>query len=395
MKIMNDQNQVHCDYCNAIDLKKIYKAPSTARDLSVYCCKNCGFIQSWPRLSGVYKRQTSISGEADWGYIRYGKQHRLERSLKIIEKHIDFNLTKNILDIGSNRGFFLNHLARSYGNLNLVGVEPDKVIVKETKHLSGINVFNGKIEDYDSNGQIFDFIHSSHTFEHMTSASKGFDIAHKLLKNGGFFYLELPKTETIKDEKIITEYFIDNHLFHFTKEILIGFINKYSYEIIYEDNNDPINHVYILKKNDGIIKDLKIFDENNFTRNSDMILNYSNKRSNNIKNLVHAGKKINEFISSNETIAIWGMGRLFDMFYRYADVNWKGITYFVDKALPDYISEMNDIHISRPSEALKNKKIDRLIIFSDAFKEDIEIEAMELLSGVVSINNYADLFNDK
>ena len=83
------------------------------------------------------------------------------------------------------------------------------------------------------------------------------------------------------------------------------------------------------------------------------------------------------------------------MFYRYADVNWKGITYFVDKALPDYISEMNDIHISRPSEALKNKKIDRLIIFSDAFKEDIEIGAMELLSGVVSINNYADLFNDK
>ena len=339
---MNDQNKIYCDYCDSVDLKLIYKAPSTARDLSVYCCKNCGFIQSWPRLSGVYKRETSISGEADWGYIRYGKQHRLERSIKIIEKHINLKLVKNVLDIGSNRGFFLNYLASS-GNYNLVGVEPDKVIVEETEHLDGVRIFNCKIEDYDSNGQTFDFIHSSHTFEHMTSASKGFDIAHKLLKNGGYFYLELPRTEVIMDENIITEYFIDNHLFHFTKEILRDFISMYSYEIIFEDNNDPINHVYILKKTKDKVRELKIFDQNNYTKNSNMILDYSENRSNNIKNLIHAGEKINKLINSNEIIAIWGMGRLFDMFYRYANVDWEGVTYFVDKALPDYISEMNDI----------------------------------------------------
>ena len=133
----------HCDFCNNNKLKNAYKAPTTLRNLKVYVCEDCGLVQSWPRLSGVYKRVTSVSGEADWGYIRYGKQLRLDASMKIMKEYIDFNKIKSALDIGANRGFFLNNLGEIYGDMSLTAVEPDKFIVKESP-------LNSKIESHPS-----------------------------------------------------------------------------------------------------------------------------------------------------------------------------------------------------------------------------------------------------
>ena len=186
MKVLSDVGK-KCDFCGSKNLSESYRAPSTLRDLNVCVCRDCGLIQSWPRLSGVYKRVTSVSGEADWGYIRYGKQLRLDASMKIMHDHIDFNMIKSALDIGANRGFFLNHLGELYEHMTLTGVEPDKFIVKESPYSSKINLFNGKIEDFDSKDKKYDFIHSSHTFEHMTSAHKGFEITYDLLNDGGYF----------------------------------------------------------------------------------------------------------------------------------------------------------------------------------------------------------------
>ena len=381
----------HCDLCKSTKLKEAYKAPTTLRDLKVYVCEDCGLIQSWPRLSGVYKRVTSVSGEADWGYIRYGKQLRLDASMKIMGKYIDFNKIKSVLDIGSNRSFFLNNLAENYGDMSLTGVEPDKFIVKESPVNSKIYFFNGKIEDFDSKGKKYEFIHSSHTFEHMTSASKGFDIVYELLNDGGYFYLEIPRTEMIENEDFITEYFIDNHLFHFTSETLKNYISKYNYDIIYQEKNDFENHVFILKKNEKTNNNSEIL--NNFESNHHLVTNYSKQRIINLKNLNKAGHSINDLINKKDKIAIWGMGRIFDIFYHYADINWDGVQFCVDKYLPDYTSKVNGIKIERPEVALDGVSIDTLIIFSDAYIKDIEDDARKILKDVNEVINYNDLMS--
>ena len=91
-----------CDYCNSKNIEKHYKSKTTQRDINICLCKECDLIQSWPRLSGVYGRVTSISGGADWGNIRYGKLQSLERSIKFMEKHINLNNYNKFLDIGAN-----------------------------------------------------------------------------------------------------------------------------------------------------------------------------------------------------------------------------------------------------------------------------------------------------
>jgi hypothetical protein len=381
----------NCDFCKKENLTKAYRAKSTLRDLNVFVCRDCGLIQSWPRLSGVYNRVTSISGEADWGYIRYGKQLRLDASMKIMNEYIDFNKINSALDIGANRGFFLNNLGKNYEHMSLMAVEPDKFIVKESLYDSKIQLFNGKVEDFDSMGKKYDFIHSSHTFEHMTSASKGFDIAYNLLNDGGYLYLEIPRTEMIENEDFITEYFIDNHVFHFTSETLKNYISKYNYDILYEEKNDFENHVFILKKTEKSNNNLKIL--NNFESNHHLVTNYSRQRKINLKNLNKAGLLINDLIDKKDKIAIWGMGRIFDIFYHYGDINWDGVKFFVDKYLPDYTSEVNGIKIERPEVALTGVSIDTLIIFSDAFTKDIEDDARKILKNVTEIINYNDLMS--
>ena len=184
----------------------------------------------------------------------------------------------------------------------------------------------------------------------MTSASKGFDIVYELLNDGGYFYLEIPRTEMIENEDFITEYFIDNHLFHFTSETLKNYISKYNYDIIYQEKNDFENHVFILKKNEKTNNNSEIL--NNFESNHHLVTNYSKQRIINLKNLNKAGHSINDLINKKDKIAIWGMGRIFDIFYHYADINWDGVQFCVDKYLPDYTSKVNGIKIERPEVAL-------------------------------------------
>jgi hypothetical protein len=380
-----------CDLCKSQGLKLSYESPSTKRDLKVYICQKCGFIQSWPRLSGVYKRKTSVSGEADWGYIRYGKQLRLDASLTIMRKHINFNNIKSILDIGSNRSYLINHLAKKYNHINFLGIEPDKMVIDKSSTSNRVEFLNIKIEEFESNGRKFDMIHSSHTFEHMVSAEAGFKIAFDLLNDDGFFYLELPRTEMIDNKDFITEYFIDNHLFHFTRDDIKNYLKPYDYKIIYEEKSDWENHVFILKKNSSKVMKSNFPYNNNFALNDKLVSNYQKNRDLNLKSLMFSGKKINELSSGENKIAIWGMGRIFDIFYRYGDVNWNKINYCVDKYLPKYTKEVNGIKISTPVEALSNVELDTLIIFSDAYTNDIIKESKEILKKVKRIINYTDL----
>ena len=64
---------MECDFCESKQVKIAYKVPTSQRDLSIYVCKNCGLVQSFPKIDHIKTKNIAISGEADWGNIRYGK----------------------------------------------------------------------------------------------------------------------------------------------------------------------------------------------------------------------------------------------------------------------------------------------------------------------------------
>ena len=72
---------MRCDSCNSKDLRKIYRSESTIRDLSLFICNECSLLQSFPKRSGVYPKTVSVTSGAAWGYIRYGKEQRLDDAI--------------------------------------------------------------------------------------------------------------------------------------------------------------------------------------------------------------------------------------------------------------------------------------------------------------------------
>jgi ubiquinone/menaquinone biosynthesis C-methylase UbiE len=235
-----------CDYCNSKNTENSYRAETTRRDINVFVCSECDLIQSWPRLSGIYAREISISGGADWGNIRYGKFQSLERSIKFIERYIDLNNYQKFLDIGANRGSFIKFIKNRYPKKTITGIENDKVIFdEELKDLKDVNAINEKFENVKFKEK-FDFIHSSHTLEHLVSASKGMEKMRDIIDQDGVLYLEVPNVAAIEIKDNITEFFIDKHLYHFSQKTLEAYINTYNFDVIAKEIL-PTYLCYLLK----------------------------------------------------------------------------------------------------------------------------------------------------
>lgn len=376
-----------CDYCLSDRLKKIYRAPSTKRDIDICVCENCDLIQSWPRLSGIYKRSTKISGEADWGYIRYGKMQRLEDSMRFISQHIELKNLRSFLDIGANRGSFLKYLQKNLGKDKILcGVENDKFIYdEELKNLDGIRIENEKFEDTNLKEK-FDFIHSSHTLEHVVSASAKMSKMKELVKDDGYVYLEVPNADSIKIKENIFEFFIDNHLFHFTQTTLEAYIKTFGFEIFAKQIED-----YFLCY---ILKPLNKYKKDNFitpkTKVAIKVLNeYSINLKNSRKNLKNFSSKISK-LSNYSKVGVWGLGRIFDIIRKNKGFDKANVKIFIDKNLAKFMDSLDGIQVSVP-EDIKDKKIENLIICSELYFNDITTEAKNLDSKINCIH-YKELF---
>lgn len=374
-----------CDYCNSKNIEKHYKSETTQRDISICLCKECDLIQSWPRLSGVYGRVVSISGGADWGNIRYGKLQSLERSIKFMEKHINLNNYNKFLDIGANRGSFIKFIRNKYNKKNITGIENDKIIFdEELKDLKDINLINEKFENVQFIEK-FDFIHSSHTLEHLVSASKAMEIKREIIDPNGVMYLEVPNVAAIEIEDNITEFFIDKHLFHFSQETLEAYIHKYDFDIIAKEIF-PTYLCYLLKPSDKK-NDKKI----HLNKNEKTVLNIK-KYGNRLKSWVGEAsefKKNANSLSAKGSLAIWGIGRIFDVLWKNGAFKDVKVDLFIDKNLSQFLDALKGEKINNPDK-LKETDIKNIIVCSDVFFEEIK-EEIKGISENINVYQYKAL----
>jgi SAM-dependent methyltransferase len=374
-----------CDYCNSKNIKKHYKAETTQRDIIIFVCSECNLIQSWPRFSGIYGRAMSISGGADWGNIRYGKFQSLERSIKFIERYIDLNNYQKFVDIGANRGSFIKFIKNRYPKKTITGIENDKVIFdEELKDLKDINIINEKFENVKFKEK-FDFIHLSHTLEHLVSPSKAMEKIRDIINQDGVLYLEVPNVAAIEIKDNITEFFIDKHLFHFSQETLEAYINTYNFDVIAKEIL-PTYLCYLLKPSEK--KNLKKI---HFNKNPETVLKIK-KYSERLKNWVSEVKEFNKNaknLSKQRGLAIWGTGRIFDVLWKNEAFNDVKIDLFIDKNLSQIFGNLKGEKINKP-EKLKETAIENIIVCSDVFFEEIKNE-IKVISENIKVYQYKNL----
>ncbi|MBI3463393.1 MAG: class I SAM-dependent methyltransferase [Planctomycetes bacterium] len=316
---------------------------------------------------------------------------RLEPTLKVIQRCVDLDSIRSVLDIGSNRGYFLRHLAASHPHLELVGIEPDPFIVDCYRDNPAIELLRTKFENATLNGRSFQLIHSIHTFEHMVSSLVAFRKAFDVLADGGFLFLEVPRTQRITSATILFEYFIDNHLFHFTRGTIRNYLSLFDFELLHEETEDQDNLTFLLRKRSGTVRSPdRATMCNEFVQNLQMVRGYEERRGRNLAALKKVGRKINDFVGRHR-VAIWGASRIFDILCRYGALDLDRVVAVVDKYLCDYVAVVNGIRIQKP-DSLSPQVVDSVIVCSDAYYEAIKTEARELLGQNVSVHHYTDFF---
>ncbi|MDT8344353.1 MAG: class I SAM-dependent methyltransferase [Thermohalobaculum sp.] len=99
-----------------------------------------------------------------------------------------------LLDVGCGNGSYLD-LACGCG-WQAVGVDPDPKAVAAAR-ARGFEVHHGGIEVFDGQSDLFDAITMSHVIEHLHDPAEVLRACHRLLRPGGYLWLETPNIASI------------------------------------------------------------------------------------------------------------------------------------------------------------------------------------------------------
>lgn len=208
-------DKMKCRCCDRQQHSFLYKGKDRLHGLdgqfSLFTCANCGVVAVFPRLSS-----NEIEKFYPESYISYplpvedekSRMRKLDRQFGVtkrrrkIEKHSKKRMGR-ILDIGCATGVFLNEM-KSHG-WDAYGVEPSSYAAGVAVERSGLNVFNGYLDEVDFEDHFFDVITLWDVFEHLADPNEALRIIKRILKPDGSLVITMPNTDSW-ERKIFNQY---------------------------------------------------------------------------------------------------------------------------------------------------------------------------------------------
>lgn len=314
---------MQCDFCKSSKLTKVYVVPTSLINAIIYSCDDCGLLQSIYGDKTNKHTHKSISSGADWGNIRHGKKIRLNSSINVLKDNLDLEKIKHILDIGSNRGHFVNYILDNTDSY-IDAVEPDSRILDNYKNSINLRLYNERFENIFFD-KCYDLIYCCHTLEHVDSASFVLTKMVNLLSNNGYLFIDVPSARILNKKDNVEEFFIDKHTYHFNEELLINYIKALGIDIIYS-NDDDYNIVLIGKKtNKSLI-------------NYQLINDYKNTLKYNHNMLCSIVDKIH-LLCQTDDVTLYGASKIYDALVTHGKLDVTKIKYVVDDYLYGYIDK--------------------------------------------------------
>ena len=159
-------------------------SPHLAIHDDIYICRPCGLGRSVPPVSSSELADLYRDVE-DPDYFTSEEERRatFRKTLKAIERYPFTGPPGRLLEIGASVGLFLDE-ARECG-WKAVGIEPSRWAAEQAQ-ANGLDVFNGTLEEYRSNG-LFDVVVSWDVWEHLTDPVGAVARVAELLAPGGLF----------------------------------------------------------------------------------------------------------------------------------------------------------------------------------------------------------------
>ncbi len=137
------------------------------------------------------------------------------------------------LDIGCGNGNFLN-LLKQHG-WDVKGIDLSKKAAATAKEVFDIDVFVGNTEDAPFTDNSFDYIHMSHSIEHLPNPVTTLSKALKLLKPNGKIYVETPNIDSYT-ARVCGKYWMPletpRHLYLFSPATLANLLDQIGFKVL-------------------------------------------------------------------------------------------------------------------------------------------------------------------
>lgn len=234
---------VNCNLCGANDYRILYASTideTSAGALSYFrqsdpnnlncrivACNRCGLVYSNPRekqelLNDVYR---SVEDE-EYLKQRSWKEASYRWNLQRLERHVAGG---RLLDFGCGHGFFLSLLD---GRWDACGVEPARAAARYAADTLGQKVYCGFLDEVGLEDESFDAVTMFHVLEHVADPTGELERANRLLKPGGYVYVEVPDFGSVLSRwrKRRWWYIMRFHTYYFTRQSLIRMLRETGFE---------------------------------------------------------------------------------------------------------------------------------------------------------------------
>lgn len=166
---------------------------------NVVRCRNCGLVQTNPRLTAdsyrqfyeqEYRRLYSTSVDIPLQFKNLGEKG--EKVYRFIDKRCQIPQHARVLEIGCSSGGILTPFEKRGHRVQ--GFDYDREFV-EYGISQGLALSVGDLFDASNAGRVFDLIIYRHVLEHILEPDKELARAHSLLADKGLLYIEVPDIE--------------------------------------------------------------------------------------------------------------------------------------------------------------------------------------------------------
>ena len=365
-------SNISCDFCGSTDYKEVYKPQGTKRNNRVCICEVCGLVFSIHDAI-PYSREPNISGDADWGNVRFCKGQRFDVIRDMLPKDARY-----VLDVGSSRGHFVTWARRAMPNAEITAVEPDTRVIDS--YADEFNVIGKKLEDIALPDNHFDFVYCMQTLEHVDSASAMLKQIYKALAPGGTLFLEVPNIEAFRFPLNVEESFIDKHNFHFSKGVLCNYMMKLGYDV--KVNADDLNVRVVAKKQDMQVR--PVFKDSDPYK---LMNEYSANITRNRAKLPAVVERVTEMMAHTK-VAFFGANVLFDLMVKYGGLDASKVECLMDDYINGLVDNLHGVPI-QSSDYLRVYHPDTCIILARHSADAVAAKARKF--GVRNVVKFYDL----
>lgn len=170
---------------------------------NVVRCRKCGFIYTNPKIVLPPEKANFYNDPREYfSSISLDPLKIFRNTLNLMEK---FSKQKGrLLDVGAGKGEFLAAAKRR--GWEVFGIEPSYRFVQYAKEKYDLDIRQVSLEEADFPEDFFDVVTLNMVLEHVDEPHSLLSSIHRILKNDGLFYIEVPNIESAL-LKMITIYY--------------------------------------------------------------------------------------------------------------------------------------------------------------------------------------------